>query len=217
MKRAVERGDVAGALAQRRDAQREHAQAVVEILAERALAHGLLEIAIAGCEHADVERNGFAGAERLDLALLQHAQQLGLQAEIHLRDLVEQQRAAVRLHELTDAARLRAREGALLVTEQQRLEHLVGDRGAIDGDERARAALRVRVNEARKHFLAGAALAVQEHRHVALRDARRELEQLAARGILGHGQCGRRRVGRRDWPHERSARRAARAPRPRMA
>ena len=35
------------------------------------------------------------------------------------RDLVEQQRAAVRLHELADAARLRARERALLVTEQR--------------------------------------------------------------------------------------------------
>ena len=134
-----QRGDVAGALAQRRDAQRKDTEAVVEILTERAFAHGLLEIAIARGEHAHVERHGLARAERLDLALLQHAQELGLQAELHLRDLVEQQRAAVRLHELADAAGLRAREGALLMAEQQRLEHLLRNRGAVDCDERPRA------------------------------------------------------------------------------
>ena len=50
------------------------------------------------------------------------------------------------------------------------------------------------MNEAREHFLARAALAVQEHRDVALRDARREIQQLAARRVLGYGLRRRRRV-----------------------
>ena len=70
-------------------------------------------------------------------ALLQRAQELGLQAHVHLGDLVEQQRAAVGLLELADAARDGAGEGALLVAEQLALEQLLGDRGAVDRDERA--------------------------------------------------------------------------------
>jgi hypothetical protein len=183
-----QRTDVTGPLAQRRDAQREHAQPVVEIFAEHAVPHGLLEIAVARREHAHVERNRFGGAERLDLALLQHAQQLRLEAQVHFRDFVEQQRSGICLHELADTARLRPRECAFLVAEQQGLEHLLGDGCAIDGDERPGVALRARVDESREHLLAGAALAIQQYRDVALRDARGKLEQLAARGILGDGR-----------------------------
>ena len=79
---------------------------------------------------------GLLAAQALDLALLQHAQQLGLQAERHLGDLVQQQRAAVRLLELAGVGAGGAGEGALLVAEQRRLEHVLGNRGAVDGHER---------------------------------------------------------------------------------
>ena len=65
--------------------------------------------------------------------------QLRLQPHVHLGDFVEQQRAAVRFLELADAARDRAGERALLVAEQFGFEQVLGDRGAIDRDERLRA------------------------------------------------------------------------------
>ncbi len=61
---------------------------------------------------------GCVPADAVDLALLERAQQLRLQPRMHLADLVEQQRAAVRLLELADAAGDGAGEGALLVAEQ---------------------------------------------------------------------------------------------------
>ena len=53
------------------------------------------EVAVGRGDHADVDRAGALLADALELALLQHAQQLGLQLERHLADLVEKQRAAV--------------------------------------------------------------------------------------------------------------------------
>ena len=48
---------------------------------------------------------GLRAADAVDHALLDGAQQLGLQAHVHLGDFVEQQRAAVGFLELADAAR----------------------------------------------------------------------------------------------------------------
>ena len=56
-------------------------------------------------------------ANRVGLTL-NGAQQFGLQARVHFADLVQQQRAAIGLFELADAARDGAGEGALLMAEQ---------------------------------------------------------------------------------------------------
>ena len=63
---------------------------------------------------------GFFAADRIDLALLDGAQELDLRVERQLADLVEEQRAAGGLDELADVALGRAGEGALLVAEQDR-------------------------------------------------------------------------------------------------
>ena len=94
----------------------------------------------------------------VDHALLDGAQQLRLQPHVHLGDFVEQQRAAVGLLELADAARDRAGEGALLVAEQFGFQQVLRDRRAIDADERLLGAARAGVHVARQHFLAGAAI-----------------------------------------------------------
>ena len=100
-----ERRDVAGPLAQRRDAQGDDVEPEIQILAERAARDLGRQVAVGGGEDADVDLDRRAAAEPVDLALLQHAQQLGLQPHVHLADLVEQQRAAVGRLELADAAR----------------------------------------------------------------------------------------------------------------
>ena len=67
----------------------------------------------------------FAAADRLDLALLQRAQQLDLRRQRQLADLVEEQRAAVGLDELAGVLFGGAGEGALLVAEQNRLDQVL--------------------------------------------------------------------------------------------
>jgi hypothetical protein len=71
---------------------------------------------------------GSRAADALELALLQHAQQLGLQVERHLADLVEEQRAAVGELERAGARGDGAGERALLVAEQLALEQVLGAR-----------------------------------------------------------------------------------------
>ena len=63
---------------------------------------------------------GLRAADRLDLALLDRAQQLHLRGQRQFADLVEEQRAAGGLDELAGVLLGRAGEGALLVAEQDR-------------------------------------------------------------------------------------------------
>jgi hypothetical protein len=77
--------------------------------------------------------------------------------ERHVADFVEKQRAAVGLRDLAGAAALaRAGERAVLVAEQLGLDQRIGQRGAVDGDERAVGARRRLVQRAGEPFLAGA-------------------------------------------------------------
>src|SRR2546422_8122535 len=55
----------------------------------------------------------------------------------HIRDLVEEQRAATGLLEPADLAHDRPGERTLLVPEQLAFEQVLGDGGAVDGDERS--------------------------------------------------------------------------------
>ena len=76
--------------------------AVVEILAERPVLHGLLEVDVGGRNQAERGLDRPLAADALDLAFLDRAQQLGLQVEPEVADLVEEQRAAVGELELAD-------------------------------------------------------------------------------------------------------------------
>ena len=83
------------------------------------------------------------GADRLHGLRLEHAQELRLRRERQLAELVEEQRAAARLDERALAIAVGAGERAADVAEQVRVDQVLGDRAAIDDDERA---LRARVD-----------------------------------------------------------------------
>src|SRR5579863_2381097 len=95
---------------------------------------------------------------------LKHAQQLGLKAERHVADFVEQQRAAIGLGEETFARLDGACEAPARVPENLPFEQFLRDRRRVDGDEwlaRARAA---RVDGAGDELLADPRLPRDEHR-----------------------------------------------------
>src|SRR5258708_31901106 len=58
-------------------------------------------MAVGRCNHTHVHFHRHVAADALELALLQHAQQLLLRAERHLADLVQEDRALVRGFEAT--------------------------------------------------------------------------------------------------------------------
>ena len=90
-----DRADVEPARAQRRQGHRHDVEPPVEIGAEAAGGDLGGEVAIGRGDDAQVDRLGPGRADRKDLALLQRAQQLGLEGERHFGDLVEQQGAAI--------------------------------------------------------------------------------------------------------------------------
>ena len=134
-----QRGDVLAAIAQRRDVHRQDVEAEVEVLAEAPLLDEGRQVAVRRGDHADVDVMDAIAAHGAHVAELQDAQQLGLQAEGHVANLVEQQRPAVGLGEQPLAGLDGAREAAPRVPEDLALEQLLRDGGRVDRDERAAA------------------------------------------------------------------------------
>src|SRR5581483_5258031 len=161
--RPSERHEVRRTLAERGQAHREDGESVVEVLAERAVAHRGREVAVRRRDPPHVGRDRLRSADALEAPLLEHAEQLRLEVRLQLGHLVEEERPALRQLDAAAPARDRARERALLVAEELALEELLGERGAVDRDERPARALAPGVHAARGHLLPGPALSEEEH------------------------------------------------------
>src|SRR5207237_8100426 len=107
---------------------------------------------------------GLAAADAPEAALLQHAEELGLRIGVHLRDLVEEKRAAIGELEAAEPALGGARERAALVPEQFALDQRFWNGRAVDRHERAVATIGQVVDRARDELFARAALTVDEER-----------------------------------------------------
>ena len=99
-------------------------EAVEQVLAELAGLDEFDQVLVGRRDEADVDLDRAARADRIDLALLQRAQQLDLRVERQFADLVEKQRAAVGFGEFAGVLFGRAGEGALLVAEQDRFDEV---------------------------------------------------------------------------------------------
>ena len=124
-----------GPLAQRRHVNPNHVEPEAQVGPEPPGRDLLFEAAVGRGDdpHVDAARQVLADAPHL--AVLQHAQQLGLRARRQLPDFVEEQRAAIRLLEQPGPLGRRAGERAARVAEQLRLDQLVGQRRAVDRAE----------------------------------------------------------------------------------
>lgn len=82
--------NVLAALAQRGDPQTQHIQPKIQIAAETALHHPLLQIAIGGGQNTNVDGNAAGATDRTNLLLLDRAQHFRLQVDGKLSDFVEE-------------------------------------------------------------------------------------------------------------------------------
>ncbi len=117
-----QRGNILGSHSQRRQADRHHAQPVIEILAESPLGDLFQQVARAGGDDARVDVADRRFACMSEFTILKHLQQPHLERRRQRLDFVQQQRATVRCREAALAGRAAmrahqwsAREGAQLM------------------------------------------------------------------------------------------------------
>src|SRR5438034_407393 len=170
-----ERRDVLAPRAERGQAHAHHVEAVVQVLAQLALRDRPLEVPVRRRDHPHVDRVRLGRADGTHLHLLEYAQELDLQPRRELGDLIEEDRPLVGATEESERVRDGAREGAADVTEELGLQEVLWDRAAVHGDERPLGARREAVDRRRDELLAGATLALDEHRGVGRSDLRDDL------------------------------------------
>src|SRR5262249_18085197 len=126
---AGQRLDLFAALAQGRDLEVHAVQTKEEVAAKAAGGDLGFEIAVGGGDEAQVERARRKGADAGDLAGLDDAQELDLQAHRQLADLVEEHGAAVGALEEAGLVAAGAGEGAALVAEELALDQRFAEGG----------------------------------------------------------------------------------------
>ena len=108
-----------------------------------------------------------------------------MQRQGHVPDLVEEQRAALGGFHLAQCLLDRAGESTFLVAEELAFQQLLRDSGAVDRNEAPGLAIAARMDRARDQFLAGPALAQDQHADA----GRRHLLHHATNPL--HGGIGR--------------------------
>ena len=126
-------GNILAPLGQRRHADRHNRKPMIEIFAEFALGDHRLEVARRRRHDAHIDGDLGASADTLEGLIDQHAQDLVLRLARHVSDVVDEQRAAMRLFERAGLAPFRA--VGLVDTEQFDFHAFRRDRGGVDHDK----------------------------------------------------------------------------------
>src|SRR5205085_12609325 len=109
--------NILASLPERRHGERDDVEAIVEVWTECALTDGFFEVSVGRANQSDINLERACAADALELSLLKHAQQFGLQERGHLADFIQKERAAVGHFELAFLLHERSRERAFLVSE----------------------------------------------------------------------------------------------------
>ncbi|VTR70208.1 hypothetical protein DESC_780396 [Desulfosarcina cetonica] len=96
---------------------------------------------VRGGDDAYIHLDGAGVTQRFDLFFLQYAQEFGLDRGRDIADFVEKNRAAVGFLEKAFFIPRGMGERALFIAEQLTLQNMLGHGGAVDGNERALAAV----------------------------------------------------------------------------
>jgi hypothetical protein len=181
-----ENAHILGSIAERRHAQRDDVQSIVQILAKLAGGDAIAQVAVGGRDDAHVGADGHAiSAHGLNFAGLGKTQQHRLHAEAHLPEFIEERAAISDLGE----ARLVAvgpGKAAFHVAEQLGFQQGFGDAAAVDGDEATRAPHTLVVDQARHNFFADAGLPHDEDLRLCPSGARHLLAQRDHRRTRPH-------------------------------
>src|SRR5207247_8349384 len=113
-----EKRNIASALAQRRQINRDHLQPKVEIFAETFLFNGFLQILVRRRQDAHIRFQDFVPADAAVFIVLENAEQFCLQLQGNVRHLVQKKSSSLRQLEFAEAPVQRPGESAFFVTEK---------------------------------------------------------------------------------------------------
>ena len=178
-----QRDDVFPAVPQRRQLQIDHVEPVVQVFAEGAVGDRLFEVAMGGGDDPDIHLDGFLAAHPLEFVVLEHLQEFGLEAHIHIADFIEQDGAAVGRFKHADLLLERAREGAALVSEQLAFDEFGRQRGAVQFQKNFAGAGRTGMQFPGQDFLAAAGFALNQYGRLGPADVPDERLNLVMRGL----------------------------------
>ena len=130
----------------------------------------MLQVTVGCSDNSNVHPDGAAAAYRLELLLLEDAEQLDLSFERQLTDFVQEDRAPVRQLEAAHTPVNSPRERTLDVTEQLALDQPGGDGAAVHLHQRPFLARAAVMDRPRDQLLPGPGLAQDEHRSIRGRD-----------------------------------------------
>src|SRR5215472_3413204 len=154
---------VAGARPQWRHVDGYNAETIIEVGAERAATHQLLQRSV-GCGDKTYIDNAIAyTADSSNLPVFQQLQELELDGNFDIADLVEEQRAAMRRFDEPDLAFLGIGKCTALVPEQFRLKKLHWQRRTIQFNKRRVAARPFNMKRAGDQLFAGTRLPTNQH------------------------------------------------------
>ena len=183
-KRLRQQEDVLAPFAQGRRTELDHVEPVKQVLPEIVLADGFDDVLVGGGDEADIHPQLVIAPHARKRAVLQKAQQLGLQRTAHVADLVQENGAAVGFLHAAQLLFDSAGEGAFLVAEQFAFQQVFGDGGAVDADVVVLAAMAQAVQRPGDQLLARAAFPQDEHGGVSGGHAADQLAQLVHVGRL---------------------------------
>ncbi len=148
---AGQQRDVGAPLAQRRRPELHDIEPVEEVFTELPLLDGFDNVAV-GCRdqtHLDPQFLGSAHAG--ERPVLQETQQLGLKRSAHVTDLVQEDRATIRLLDVPALGPMRSRESTTLIAKEFGLQERLWDGRAVQPDVRSRCSVTVEVNGPSDH------------------------------------------------------------------
>ncbi len=149
-------------LSQGRELEGDDGQAVVEVLAQASLSHGLLRVPVRGGYDPHVHPYRHPSSHPVNLPFLKGPQELCLKAGVHLRHLIEKERAPVGQLELAEPPGERPGEGTFLVAEELALQQALRKRGAVHRHEGPLGAGALAMDEPGQKLLSGPALPLDE-------------------------------------------------------
>ena len=162
-------GNVLNSVTQRRQAQTDDIQAMVEVLSKLSALDAFFQILVRRGNDANIGLNGLVTAYAVKVPVGEYTQKPSLQLHRHIADFIQKERAALGLLKAAQTRGHRTGERAFFVAKQFTFEQFSRDGRHVDRNVRGAAAAAVLPNGTRNDLLARSGLSGEQHGDVALR------------------------------------------------